>query len=337
MSTFRKRLTFTHMYSHRRLLPMSLAATSSGPAAPDPEMDLDIAREAMSRQGIDVAIASVQPQAHFGDVSEAGRWAGESNAYLARIVQDDPQHFGGFATLPLPDTQASLREMEYTLDVLKLDGILMLTSQGGHYLGDPLFEELYQELNRRKAVVVVHPNTFPPGADNLKLSLPYSMVEFTFDTTRTISNLLYSGTLERYPSIKFIMPHAGGTVPYLAWRIGLGAVLKPRLRERVPRGVMHYLHTSIFYDTALSTSDPSLSALRKFAPLSQIVFGSDFPFAPEPLVANQIAALDAFVADDPSARDAIYRGNAEALFPRFADAASTTATAVDPIRSAVRL
>jgi predicted TIM-barrel fold metal-dependent hydrolase len=286
-----------------------------------PEWNVDLALERMAQRGTAAAVASVQPQALWGgDVPAAIKWAREGNEFLARIIQDHPQRYGGFASLPLPDTAAALQEIEYALDVLKLDGVLMLTSQGGHYLGDPLFEEVSQELNRRNAVVVVHPNTVPPGADTLKLSLPYSMVEFTFDTTRTIANLLYSGTLARYPQVRYIMPHAGGAVPYLAWRIGLGAEMKPRLRERVPMGPLHYLRTSIFYDTALASSPFAMKALRQFAPASQIVFGTDYPMAPDAVIDTALADFEGEIANDPDDAFAIQRGNALRLFPRFAAA-----------------
>ena len=286
-----------------------------------PTWNISIARETMAKYGIAAAIASVQPQVYWGDTASAAQWARHCNEYLARIVQDDPEHFGGFASVPLPDAASACREAAYALDDLGLDGVLLLTSQDGQYLGDPDFEELFQELDRRSAVVFIHPNTMPPGSDVPKLSLPYSLVEFVFDTTRCIANLLYSGTLERYPSIRYILPHAGGTVPFLAWRIALGEMMVPQMRERVPKGAMHYLR-QLYYDTALSTSDAALSALKQFVPTTQIVFGSDFPLAPEPVVKAEIANFDGSPVLDLEARAAINRDNALRLFPRFAQTIS---------------
>lgn len=282
-----------------------------------PTWNVSIARETMATYGIAAAIASVQPQVYWGDTVSAAQWARHCNEYLARIVQDDPGHFGGFASVPLPDAASACREAAYALDDLGLDGVLLLTSQDGQYLGDPDFEELFQELDRRSAVVFIHPNTMPPGSNVPKLALPYSLVEFVFDTTRCIANLLYSGTLERYPSIRYILPHAGGTVPFLAWRIALGEMMVPQMRERVPKGAMHYLR-QLYYDTALSTSDAALSALTQFVPTTQIVFGSDFPLAPEPVVKAEIANFDSSPVLDVEARAAINRDNALRLFPRFA-------------------
>ena len=155
---------------------------------------------------------------------DAVKLARETNEFVASVVRDDPEHFGGFATMPLPDVDAALDELEYAYDTLGFDGVVLYSSQGDRYLGDPSFDPLFEELERRRAVVFIHPTTLPPGADATGLTIPFGVAEFTFDTTRTVINMLYSGTLERYPSIRYIVSHAGGTIPYLAWRIA-GAIL----------------------------------------------------------------------------------------------------------------
>src|SRR5262245_53252237 len=142
---------------------------------PIPEWSLSIAREAMERNGIDAAVASVVPQVHWGDDEAAGRWARHDNEFLARAVQDHPRRFSVFAALPLPGTEAALRELAYALDELELDGVLLMASHGAQYLGDPDLEELFQELERRKAIVFIHPNTVPPGSSVPKLSLPWAL------------------------------------------------------------------------------------------------------------------------------------------------------------------
>ena len=287
-----------------------------------PQWSAGLAREAMERWNIAAAVASVQPQVYWGDMAMATEWARYCNEFLARVVQDDPTHFGAFASIPLPDTTAACREVEYALDTLGLDGVLMITSAGGRYPGDPQLDELMHELNRRSAVVFIHPNTLPPGAEVAGLNLPYALGEFVFDTTRCVLNLLYSGTLERYPSIKFVLPHAGGTIPYLSWRIAIFEAA-PQLRDRVPQGARTYLRR-LYYETALSTGDSTLAALRQFVPLSQIVFGSDFPMAPAPVVQKGVDLFDTSVVLDDQARTTIGR-NGLALFPRFASASATAA------------
>jgi predicted TIM-barrel fold metal-dependent hydrolase len=310
---------------HHHILPPAYVARmnklgvawTGGPHVPD--WNVSLAREMMERHGIAAAIASVSPGVYWGDIDYAIGLARECNEYLARMVGDDRTHFGGFATLPLPDVNAALRELEHGLDVLGLDGVVLFASQGDRYLGDPAYDELFQELERRSAIVFIHPNTIPPGSDVPKLSLPYGLVEFVFDTTRAVANLLYNGTLERYPSIRYIVSHAGGTVPYLAWRIAGGDFL-PGLRERAPKGGGLRQLQRLYYDTALSTSEYALAALRQFVPTSQILFGSDFPYVPEFVLKAETSGLESSKVLDDAARNAINRESAAALFPRFAQA-----------------
>jgi predicted TIM-barrel fold metal-dependent hydrolase len=178
--------------------------------------------------------------------------------------------------------------------------------------------------------VLIHPTTVPPGSARSGLSLPYALVDFVFDTTRAITNLLYSGTFERHPSIRYIVSHAGGAVPYLGWRLGLGEI-GPELRARVPKGTMHYLR-QLYYDTALSATEPVFAALRQFVPTSHVLFGSDFPYVPDGLIKVETNGLDQSAVLDDSMRAAIDRDNALALFPRLAPAQTvrTESTAWTP-------
>ena len=287
---------------------------TGGPAKP--VWNLDIARETMARNGIEAAVASPVPQVHWGDDAAAAWWARHCNEFTARAVHDDPAHFGGLATLPLPDAEAALRELEHAYDVLRLDGVILQASNGTKYLGDPAFEELFAELDRRRAIVLIHPNTVPPGATVPELSIPWGLVEFPFDTSRAVANLLYNGLLERYPNVRYIVSHAGGAIPYLALRLQLGTEL-PGVGDRVPKGVPHYLR-NLYYDTALSPSEPVLAALREFAAPGHVLFGSDWPMVPEKVVQIETALLEGSRVLDDAARRAIDRDNALALFPRFA-------------------
>jgi 6-methylsalicylate decarboxylase len=280
------------------------------------EWNLDLAVETMDRQGIATAIGSVVPQVYWGDIGAAARWARHCNEYAASMMQKNPQRFGALATLPLPDTKAACKEIEYALDVLKLDGVILFSSYGDQYPGDPAFEEVFQELERRKAVVLIHPCTAPPGSIVPKLSIPWGLVEFVMDTTRCVTNLLHSGTLDRYPSIRYIVSHAGGTIPYIALRLKFGEELQG-VRDRIPLGTMHYLQR-LYYDTTLSTSDPVLAALQQFVPRSQVLFGSDFPLVTEKVVQMETHMLESSTLIDDAMRQAIDRDNALALFPRFA-------------------
>jgi predicted TIM-barrel fold metal-dependent hydrolase len=189
-----------------------------------------------------------------------------------------------------------------------------LSSIGQDYIGDPSFDALHSELNRRRAVVFVHP-AVPPASDVPKLILPPSLIEFTFDTTRAAASLIFSGTLERYPDIRFILSHAGGAAPYLAWRMSLGEWL-PKISEKVPQGVIAYLK-SLYYDTALSTSRYTLRSLQELIDISHIVFGSDYPFLPEPVVAATISDFQSYDGFTKQDRRVIESSNALSLFPRL--------------------
>jgi len=306
---------------HHHILPKDyhhalagLGITQSG-GRTLPAWDIDNTLAVLDRLAIATAITSISaPGVYFGDCGFARDLARRCNEFSAQLVTDHPRRFGAFATLPLPDVDNALVELEYALDTLKLDGVVLLASIGNQYLGDHQFDDLFTELNRRKAVVYVHPDV-PPGSNVPKLNLSPFLVEFIFDTTRAVVNLLYSGTFERCPDIRFIISHAGGAVPYLAWRISLG-VAQPGLAEKVPQGPITYLRR-LYYDTALSASPHALRSLQELVGPSHILFGSDYPFAPEPIGSATIAGLQTYDGFDKKARADVERESALALFPRF--------------------
>jgi predicted TIM-barrel fold metal-dependent hydrolase len=275
--------------------------------------DVQSTLELMDRLGIATAITSIpEPGIYFGDREFARDLARRCNDYSARLIQEYPHRFGAFAILPLPDLDAALCELEYALDTLKLDGIVLLSSIEGRYPGDPVFDELFTELNRRKTVVLLHP-TVPAINSGLKLDLPPFLIEFVFDTTRAVVNLVYSGTLERCPGIRFILAHAGGTVPYLAFRISMGQVM---MRPGAPQGVLTYLKR-LYYDTALSANLHVLRSLQELVDASHILFGSDYPFIPESVTTYNVQGIENYDGFDEQARRAVERESALALFPRL--------------------
>jgi predicted TIM-barrel fold metal-dependent hydrolase len=308
---------------HHHILPpdyvSALASVGllNGGGMPFPRWDSASTLEMLDRQGIAAAVTSISaPGIHFGDDAFARDLARRCNELSAKLVGDHPSRFGAFAILPLPDVAGALRELEYALDVLKLDGVVLLTSHSdGRYLGDPLFEDVMAELDRRAAVVFVHP-TVPKTSESIRLDIPGFAAEFVFDTTRAAINLIWNGTMERRPNLRIILSHAGGTTPYLAGRIGLLAAL-PRVRERAPRGPAHYL-ARFNYDTALSANPGALRSLQSLVGPDKILFGSDFPFAPEPIARASIEGLARHDGFDPAALARIERDNALALLPRLA-------------------
>jgi predicted TIM-barrel fold metal-dependent hydrolase len=285
--------------------------------APFPSWDAQGTLAMLDRQGIAAAVTSItSPGVHFGDDAASCDLARRCNDASARLVADHPTRFGAFAILPLPDVKGALLETERALDVLGFDGVVLLSSHSdGSYPGDPRFDELMAELDRRSAVAFVHP-TIPKTSEGIGLGVPGFVGEFTFDTTRAAMNLIWTGTVERFPNVRFILSHAGGTTPYLAQRINLMSVW-PEFRERAPRGALHYLKR-FFYDTALSVNPNALRSLQELVGPEQILFGSDFPFAPEPIARASIEGLARYDGFDASARARIERENALALLPRLA-------------------
>jgi len=270
--------------------------------------------EALDRVGIDTAMVSVTaPGVWFGDPQEARRLARELNEYAtARMVADYKTRFGLFAVLPLPDVQGSLQEITYAFDSLKADGIGMLTSYGNAWLGDPSFSPVLEELNRRKAVVYTHPTdalccqNLIPGAAN-------QMLEYPTDTTRTIASLIVSNSATKYPDIRFIFSHAGGTITSIAGRL-LGPTASPDAfsRPAEPNSRLHHLRR-FYYDTAGSANPVNMQALKTLVPVSQILFGTDAPFFDG---APQIAGLQASGFTTAELRE-IERENALRLVPRL--------------------
>jgi len=235
--------------------------------------------ETLDRVGVQTAMLSITaPGVWFGDAQEAGRLAREMNEYAAaRLVGDHKGRFGLFAVLPLPDVPGSLREIEYALDTLKADGVGVLTSYGSAFLGDASFAPVLAELNRRKAIVYTHP-TDAPCCMNLVPGVANQMLEYPTDTTRTIVSLLVSDAATKYPDIRFIFSHAGGTITSVAGRV-LGPTAAPDAfsRPAEPNSRLHHLRR-FYYDTAGSANPVAMSSLKALVPVSQILFGTDAPF-----------------------------------------------------------
>ena len=236
----------------------------------------------------------------------------QSNEYAAGLVRAYPGRFGMFAALPLPDVDGSLAEATYALDELKADGIGILTSYAEKYPGDPAFKPLFAELNRRKAVVFVHPTT-PQCCANSLPGIPPPILEFMFDVTRAITSMLFAGTFSAFPDIKFIFTHAGCTMIPIATRINAFSLRHHEFDAGLPHGVMHEIK-KLYYDIANSTNPSAMSSLMNLVPTSQILFGSDTPYVPMAVTAGGLDRMT--LADD--VRLAINRGNALRLLPHLA-------------------
>ncbi len=282
-----------------------------------PDWSPQLALELMDRHGIALAIASIaQPGVAFLPDGKAADFARRCNDDAAELIARHPQRFGCFGLIPMHDMDAAIAEARYCLDTLRFDGISLFASYGEKFLGDAAFDPLMDYLNARKAVVHIHPGLHP-SSRTLDLPWPGFMIEYPFDTTRAAVNLLFSGALERFANICFILSHAGGTLPYLAWRLSVAPMIDKRLVPRSRAEIFAGLK-SFWYDNALASGVESMGALSRIAVKDRILFGSDWPFCNESVVAEEVKdfTVPGFLADDT--RTMIARDNALKLFPRYA-------------------
>lgn len=263
----------------------------------------------MDRGGVATSILSVtQPAMGFLAAPEAAAVARASNEYTLGLTRKYPGRFGLFAVLPLPYVDESLAEIAYAMDTLGADGIALLTSYGDKYLGHAAFAPVMAELNRRKITVYTHPAD-PACCLNLA-GLPGNAVEYGTDTTRTIGNLIFSGTAARTPDINWIFSHAGGTVTSVIDRFTAQMLQIPQFKAFTADAVFGQLKR-FYYDTAQAANPVTMGALTKLVSAPQIVFGSDYPYRS---TVDQAGLSAIFSADELKL---IERGNAERLLPRW--------------------
>jgi predicted TIM-barrel fold metal-dependent hydrolase len=301
-------------------------AIAAGHARPDgmpalPEWSIEAPLAMMDEMGIRASLLSVSsPGVHFGDDAKARALARHVNEEAAKVVAEHPARFGLFASLPLPDVEGALDEVAYAFDTLKADGVVLQTNHNGAYLGDERLTPLLDELDRREACIFIHP-TSPicsccqgPG-----LRYPRPMMEFMFETTRTVFDLILSGALDRHPHLKIIVPHAGATIPVLADRV---ASMIPMLGVDGSLGAPQFFgHLKRFYyDLAGQPTPRLLPALLTIADEDRLLYGSDWPFTPRPLVTRLAEALRDTPLISATARRKLARENPLALFKRFANA-----------------
>ena len=275
----------------------------------------ELALQLMDSHGIAASIVSISfPGVHFGEDRPARMLARRCNELAAEIAQRWPGRFGSFAVLPLPDMEGALAELAYAMDELKLDGVILLASYEGRFLGDAAFDPLLAELDRRGTPVLVHPGMHATSRE-LDLPWPGFMLEFVIDTSRAAINLIFSGALERFRNAKFVLAHAGGVIPYISWRLSVAPIISPLVPQWPQERIFAELRR-FWYDTALCATRRVLPALMETAAPERILFGSDWPYAPAEITGLSIAGLREAVNDRQLAR--IERENALKLFPRFA-------------------
>ncbi|WP_326673820.1 amidohydrolase family protein [Streptomyces sp. NBC_01257] len=280
------------------------AARSAGIEHPDgmpgwPTWSVERHLDLMDRSGTEKSYLSISsPGVHFGNDDAARALAREVNEFGAGVRSERPQRFGHFASLPLPDVEGSLAEAAHALDVLGADGVAVETNHHGVYLGDPRFEPLWEDLDRRGALVFVHP-TSPPHADDVALGRPRPMLEFLFDTARAASDLLLRGVFTRFPRIRWVLTHGGGALPLLADRIDMfGAVFRDGSTD-APSALKEL--GRVWYDMAGTPFPRQIPALDAAFGTQRLLYGSDYCWTPAEGALAQVASVDA--AAQPSATD----------------------------------
>ncbi|MFT2815725.1 amidohydrolase family protein [Leifsonia sp. A12D58] len=307
---------------HHHVIPPALLEELSGSVGTGgtsglrlPSWSKDGMLSFMDDNMIGTVIASVAFNISSGDAAPTVKMARQCNDFLAELVRDRPDRCGGFGVLPLPFVDESIAEIDRIFDDLGLDGVMLSTNYAGAYLGDPVFDAVFDALERRGALAFVHP-TESPDAVAHSLGIPDFVFDYVADTTRAIARLHYSNTFARTPSVRYVFSHAGGTVPFIAQRFDLldstnavpGSEIRGPARDQFRR---------LYFDTALAYQKPVLSLAADVVGSTQLVFGSDRPYA---LDRSEEAATAINSADYLSieARAAIGWQNAQRLLPRLA-------------------
>ena len=290
----------------------------SVPLANLPSWSVEGALALMDEHGIATSMLSVPHAAQHGNAAEAGGIARRINEAIAEIVARHPTRFGGLATIPGHLADATLVEIDYALDTLKMDGVATSTNINDVYLGEPQFDPWFEELNRRGTTLFIHPWTLS-SAPSMDLGLNLSVFEFMFDTTRMLANMVLSGAKKRFSNIQMISTHGGGTMPFLIERfqhleVHFGANQRATVSAEEIRQVLGTFH----YDLTAATTPSQLLGLLELVPTSQLLMGVDIPFMPSWSIGPAIDAVERYSGFSAGDLEKIAHGNALRLFPRLA-------------------
>jgi 6-methylsalicylate decarboxylase len=296
---------------------MSEAGVKTIDGFPIPAWDVSKALDDMDTNGIETAILSISaPGIEFVPSSAACVLARKVNEELAGFILGHPRRFGGLALLPLPNIDGALQELEYALDTLKLDGVVLFSNINGIYLGDKRLDPIFAELHRRKTVVFVHP-VAPPGFDIATLGFPAPALEFPFETARMMMNMIASGTVRRHPDVRMIVAHGGGAASVLAPRISRNLVRFGQLTPALTAEEVSAAFRWFYYDMAAVSHANAIDAVLTLAPANRLLFGSDHPFILQNVITQGIQFILSSDRIDEATRARLCHENARELFPRL--------------------
>jgi len=305
-------------FQHHFTSPGWRKALSDANMLPDVRKSWSVEKDIAEMDGAGCAAAFIstgQAGWRLGELpgAEDIRLARESNEYGAKMQTDYPGRYFLMAALPMPNIDASLKEMAYALDTLKAAGFTLPGSFDGHYIGEPEFDPILQELNRRKTAVYVHPSQ-PKCCENMIQGLIPNTIEYGTDTTRMLMSLIVSKQAAKYPDIRWIWAHGGGTMPFLIQRIA-GDKVANNLDKPAPPDSPLFFIRKYYYDTGAQFNPVGIASLKSVAGMSQIVYGTDFPY-------GRMAEVNMYLDNMPTVlnaqeRQMLYRGNAVRLFPEL--------------------
>ncbi|MFF5818044.1 amidohydrolase family protein [Lysinibacillus capsici] len=270
------------------------------------------------KMGISASILSISsPFVHFGNDKDAISLARSINEYSSELVSEYPDKFGYYATLPVPNVEGSINELHYAYDTLDADGVMLPSNSNGVYLGDKSFEPLMIELNNKKSVVLIHPTKPSVVPDNVLQGYPIPMLEFMFDTTRAVANLIFTNSFKRYPDIQWIIPHGGAALSILADRMqSIATNFGPNGNDPEPLNVLATLQ-NLHYDIAGFPFPRQIAALKELVPASKLMYGSDWPFTKPNVCEDHLQNVINSNTFTEAELDEILNNNTLRLFPRL--------------------
>ena len=319
-----------HIFPKEYLDALKVAGVKKSFGVDFPEWNVDISLKKMKENGIKIAMLSIStPGVYINGMELPGGFSEDlarmTNDIITNTKNKYPESFGGFATIPMLNQRSAIDELNYAFDTLHLDGVYLLTNYKGKYLGNESFSPFFNELNRRKAVVYIHPTD--PGEDyDFGLDMPNALIEAPFDTTRAVADMMHHGVLDRYPDIRYILSHGGGTIPYLAWRLASIEYAPYGKRTPIIRTLYDFLINgeptkglrllkNMYYDTANVSGEYAVKTLQSFAGPDNIVFGTDLCISKlAPIITKNLAKDGNFSEEE---YNKMSYGNCLNLFPSF--------------------